>query len=192
MTTKQNRRIKSTMLQCKRFIQTRKKTVFSNSINLKNFDSICLSETWLTNENNCFLSNRRSLLQSTSHGGTLFGVKSGLMPEPASFNFNTYRAAVACYIKLDKRKLLVVSCYLPPANSKYAPKPNELNNLFEDINKLRKNCDLFFYGDFNYPSLTWCNMSSIKEFEISFLEEIGNLEVHQKITFNTASIGTLD
>ena len=89
------------------------------------------------------------------------------MSEPANFSFNTNGAASACYIKLDKRKLLVVSCYLPPANSKYALKPIEINNLFKDINKLRKNCDLFIYGDFNYPSIIWWNMSSVKETEIS-------------------------
>ena len=116
---------------------------------LKNFDIISLSQKWLTNEiresetflgnYNCFLSNRRSSLQSTSHGGTLFGVKFGLMSEPANFSYNTNGAVVACYLKLDKRKLLVVSCYLPPANSKYALKPSEINNMFKDINKLRKN-----------------------------------------------------
>ena len=126
------------MLQCRKFIQTRKKTNFSKSIILKKFDIICMSETWLTNDNrdseiflgnyNCFLSNRRSSLQSTSHGRTIIGVKSGLMSEPANFSLNINGAAVACYIKLDKRKLLVVSCYLPPANSKYALKTNEINN----------------------------------------------------------------
>ena len=122
---------------------------------------ICLSEIWLAKEirgsviflgnYNCFLCNRRSSLQSTSHGGTLIGVKSVLMSEPANFLFDSNRAAVACYNKLDKRKLLVVSCYLPPVSSKYALKPNEINNLFKDINQLRKNCDLLIYGYFNYP-----------------------------------------
>ena len=72
---------------------------------------ICLSETWLANgfreseiffgNYNCFLTNRRSLLQSTSHGGILIGVKSGLMSVPANFSFSINGAAVACYIKLD-------------------------------------------------------------------------------------------
>ena len=88
-------------------------------------------------------------MQSTSHRGTLIGVKSGLMSEPANFSFNTNGAAVACYIKQDKRKLLVVSCYLPPANSKNALKPSEINNLFKDISNFWKNCDLFIYVDFN-------------------------------------------
>ena len=35
-------------------------------------------------------------------------------------------------------------------------------------------------------------MSSIKETEISFLEEIENLEVHQNVMFNTDLIVTLD
>ena len=35
MTTKQNRRNKSTMLQCKKFIQTRKKTNFFEQYNIK-------------------------------------------------------------------------------------------------------------------------------------------------------------
>ena len=35
-------------------------------------------------------------------------------------------------------------------------------------------------------------MSSIKATEISFLEEIENLEFHQNVKFNTASTGTLD
>ena len=35
-------------------------------------------------------------------------------------------------------------------------------------------------------------MSSIKEGEISFLEEIENLEVNQNVKFNTASTGTVD
>ena len=51
---------------------------------------------------------------------------------------------------------------------------------------------MFIYGDFNYPSINWCNISSIKETKISFLEEIENLEVHQNVKFNTASTGTLD
>ena len=107
---------------------------------------ICLSEIWLTKEireseiflqnYNFFLSNSRSSLQSTSHGGTLIGVKSGIIPETANFSFNSNGAAVACYIKLDKWKLLVVSCYLPRANSKYALKPMKINNLFKDINKI--------------------------------------------------------
>ena len=71
------------------------------------------------------------------------------MSELANFIFNTNGEAVACYIKLDKLKLLVVSCYLPPAKSKSALKLIEVKNLFKDINKLRKNCDLFIYGDFN-------------------------------------------
>ena len=57
---------------------------------------------------------------------------------------------------------------------------------------MRKNCDLFIYGDFNYPSINWRNMSTIKETEISILEEIENLEIHQNVKFNTASNGTLD
>ena len=104
------------------------------------------------------------------------------MSEPANFSFNSNGEAVACYIKIDKRKLLVVSCYVPPANSKYALKPNEKNNQFKNINKLQKNCDFFVYG----------NMSSIKETKISFLEEIENREVHQNVKFNTASAVTLD
>ena len=86
----------------------------------------------------------------------------------------------------------VVSCYLPPANRKYALKLNEMHNLFKDINKLRKNCDLFISGDLNYPSINWCNMLSIEETKISFLGEIEYLEVHQNVMFNTASTGTLD
>ena len=35
-------------------------------------------------------------------------------------------------------------------------------------------------------------MSTIKEPEISFFEEIENLEVHQNVKFNTASTGTLN
>ena len=35
-------------------------------------------------------------------------------------------------------------------------------------------------------------MSSLKETEISFLEEIENLEFQQNVKFNTASPGTLD
>ena len=134
----------------------------------------------------------RSSLQSTSHGGTSIGVKTALMSEPASYSFNSNGAAVACYIKIDKRKLLVVSCYVQRANSKYALKPDEKNNQFKDINKSRKNCDLFVYGDFSYPSINCCNISSIKETKISFLEEIENLEVHQNVKFNTASAVTLD
>ena len=85
---------------------------------------------------NCLLSHSRSSPQSTSHGGTLIGVKSGSISETANFSFITNGAAVACYIKLDKRKLLVVSCYLPRKNSKYALKPMEINNLFKDMNKI--------------------------------------------------------
>ena len=88
--------------------------------------------------------------------------------------------------------MLVASCYLLPANRKYALKPGEINNLFKDINKLRKNCDLFIYGDFSYPSISWCHMSSIKEAKISFLEKTENFEVHQNVKLNTASTGTLD
>ena len=59
-----------------------------------------------------------------------------LMSEPAIFSFNTNGAAVACYLKLDDWKLLVVSCFPPPLNRKYALKPNEINNLFKDIKKI--------------------------------------------------------
>ena len=92
-------------------LKLERRQTFSNSIILKNFDIICLSETWLKNEirnsevflgnYKCFLSNRRSSLQSTSHGGILIGVKSGVRSEPVNFSFNNNGAAVACYIKLD-------------------------------------------------------------------------------------------
>ena len=43
MTTKQNRRIKIPMFECKKFIQTRKKTNFFEQYNFKkNFGIICL------------------------------------------------------------------------------------------------------------------------------------------------------
>ena len=166
------------MLQCKNFFKLEIWQFFSNSVILKNFDIICLSEIWLTNEireseifpqnYNCFLSNSRSSLQSTSHGGTLICVKSGLISEPAHFSFITNGAAEACYIRLDKRKLLAVSGHLPRAISKYALKPKEIINLFKDINKIAE--ELWFV------CLWWLqlplNMSSIKETEISFLGRI--------------------
>ena len=46
---------------------------------------------------------------------------------------------------------------------------------------------MFINGDFNYPSIIWCTISSFQKSEISFLEEIENHEVHQIVKFNTAS-----
>ena len=38
-----------------------------------------------------------------------------------------------------------LSNYVTPAKSNYALKPIKINNLFKDINKLRKNCEFFFF-----------------------------------------------
>ena len=94
------------------------------------YDFVCIGETRSINEQTdselflpeyqCFRSNRKSPLKTTAHGGTMICVKSSYNSEQAFVCFDTNGSAVACYVNINQKKILIVFCYNPPANNKYA------------------------------------------------------------------------
>ena len=78
-------------------------------------------------------------------------VKSSYNSKKAFFDFDTNGSAVACYVNINQKKILIVCCYNPPANSKYAYTSEDLTGLFKNKNQLSRKCDgIIIYGDFNF------------------------------------------
>ena len=153
---------------------------FSVLIIVNQYDFVCIAETWLKNEQTeseliqpeyqCFRSDRKLPLKTTTHGGTMICVKSSINSEEAFFDSDTNGSAVACYVNINQKKILIVFCYNPPANSKHAYTSEDLTNLFNNINQLTRNCDdIIIYGDFNFSTINWCSLSSENFLEREFL-----------------------
>ena len=170
---------------------------------MNNPDIVCLSETWLTteisetelflNEYNCFRSDCKAKIVQTSHGGTMICVKRSFVSENANFGYDTNGSVVGCYVTSGNLKILVISCYLPPANSKYSLNTEDIHKMFSEILKLRSKCDgLIIYGDFNFPTINWSSISSQNSIEANFLTFIEKFDLIQKIDFQTAATGILD
>ena len=97
-------------------------------------------------------------------------VKRSFLSENANFGYDTNGSVVACYVTLANLKILVISCYLPPANSKYSLNTEDKYKMFSEILKLRSKCDgLIIYGDFNIPTINWSSISSQNSIEVNFL-----------------------
>ena len=94
------------------------------------YDFVCIGETRSINEQTdselflpeyqCFHSNRKSPLKTTAHGVTMICVKSSYNSEQGFVYFDTNGSAVACYVNINQKKILIVFCYNPPSNNKYA------------------------------------------------------------------------
>ena len=105
----------------------------------------------------------------------------------------TNGSVVACYVTLANLKILVISCYLPPANSKYSLNTEDIHKMFSEILKLRSKRDgLIIYGDFNFPTINWSSTSLQNLIETNFLFFIEKFDLIQKIDFHTAATGILD
>ena len=170
----------------------------SNFLIASPYDFVCIAETWLINEQTgselflpeyqCFRSNRKSPLKTTAHSGTMIRVKSSYKSEQGFFDFETNGSAVAGYVNINQKKILLVCCYNAPANSKYAYTKEDLARLFNNINQLTRNCDdIIFYGDFNFSTINWCSLSSENFLEREFLSIIEENNFQQKVDFNKAA-----
>ena len=90
-------------------------------------------------------------------------VKSSYNSEQVFFDFDTNGSAAAGYVNINQKKILIVCCNNPPANSKYAYTSEDLTRLFKNKNQLTRNCDdIIIYGDFNFFTINWCSLSSEK------------------------------
>ena len=180
-----------------------RRQTFSNYLLSKNYDNICIAETWLTKEISenelflpqyqCFLSNRKSSRKTTSHGGTMICVRRTINSEQLFFDYDVNGSVTVCYITLGQKNILIVCCYLPPENSKYAYKECHLNELFRNIGNLQNRFnEVLIYGDFNFPTINWNSLSSSIDLENSFIGHIESQGLQQKVEFNTAVSGILD
>ena len=107
-----------------------RRQTFSNYLLSKNYDIICIAETWLTEEiaenelflpqYQCFVSNRKSTPKTTSHGGTMICIKRTINSEQLYFDYEVNGSVTACNATLGKKNTLILCCYFPPENSKYA------------------------------------------------------------------------
>ena len=91
-----------------------------------------------------------------------------------------------------KQKVLLVTCYLPPSNSKYAFTYEDLQNLFNFIKKAKtKVDDIIMHGDFNFPAIDWNMIPSRSSIKTEFLNLMEQINLEQKINLFTASTRTL-
>ena len=176
---------------------------FANYLLTKDFDFVCLAETWLTDEVSegeiflpqyqCFYSNRKTSRLTTSHGGTMICVKKTLDSQELYFDFDVNGSVTICSVCFGMKKILIICCFLPPTNSKYAYDSNSLQNLFKNIATFKKRSDdILIYGDFNFVSINWNSLSSDDELETEFLQYLDVNNRHQKVNFNTGASGILD
>ena len=114
-------------------------------------------------------------------------VKRSFLSENANFGYNTN------YVTLANLKILVISYYLPPANSKYSLNTEDIHKMFSKNSKLRSKCEgLIIYGDFNFPTINWSRISSQNSIEANFLTFIEKFDLIQKIDYHTAATGIPD
>ena len=179
----------------------RRQTI-SNYLLSKNYDIICIAETWLTEEiaenelflpqYQCFVSNRKSTPKTTSHGGTMICIKRTINSEQLYFDYEVNGSVTACNATLGKKNTLILCCYFPPENSKYAYN-DHLQSFFRNIGILQKKFnEVMIYGDFNFPTINWKSLSSSIHLENKFLEHLESHALQQKVNFHTASSGILD
>ena len=176
---------------------------FANYLLTKDFDFICLAETWLTDEVSegeiflpqyqCYYSNGKTSRLTTSHGGTMICVKRTLDSQELYFDFDVNESVTICSVCFDMKKILIICCYLPLTNSKYAYESNSIQNFFKNIATFKKRFDdILIYGDFNFVSINWNSLSSDDELETEFLQYLDVNNLHQKVNFNTGASGILD
>ena len=180
-----------------------RRQTFSNYLLKKNYDIICIAETWLTEEiaenelflpqYQCFVSNRKSTPKTTSHGGTMICIKRTINSEQLYFDYEVNGSVIACNATLGKKNTLILCCYFPPENSKYAYNEDHLQSFFRNIGILQKKFnEVMIYGDFNFPTINWKSLSSSIHLENKFLEHLESHALQQKVNFHTASSGILD
>ena len=148
---------------------------------LNNFDVICICETWLStdvNDSELFLANytifrsdRVSKLGATSHDGTMISVMNNNSCEEFLTDCDNNGSITACSMKFGMLNVCLICVYMPPADSNYAYTIDDLVRLFNFIQCQQKKFDeLVIYGDFNFSSINWKTMSSVRKiFSYDFL-----------------------
>ena len=190
------------MLQYQKLIQ-RKATEFFADYLLTENDFICLCETWLNDaiteselllsDYQCYPSNRKFTNGNTAHGGIIICVKRSVLSEQHYLVYDVNGSLTICSLTLGERKLLILSCYLPPAYSKYSYNSDYLTKLLDNISQLKQTfSDIFNYGDLDSPTINWNKVSSDDDLEREFIDYINSMGFQQKIDFNTAASGLLD
>ena len=68
-----------------------------------------------------------------------------------------------------------MSCYLPPAYSKYNYNSDYLTNFLDNISAQTHVCQIFLYGDFSFPTINWNNVASDDDLEKEFMDYIDSM-----------------
>ena len=120
-------------------------------------------------------------------------IKRTINSEQLYFDYEVNGSVTACNATLGKKNTLILCCYFPPENSKYAYNEDHLQSFFRNIGILQKKFnEVMIYGDFNFPTINWKSLSSSIHLENKFLEHLESHALQQKVNFHTASSGILD
>ena len=104
-----------------------RRMIFANSINSKNLDVLCLTETWLTTDipnkalfmpkYQIYRKDRPSFTHKTKHGGVLIAVNCDISHEPIP-NYD-HSDQVVVILRSPYQSILLCCMYNAPSNSPY-------------------------------------------------------------------------
>ena len=139
----------------------RRQQIFANEIAKKNYDVLCLTETWLTSDvpDNAFFltgytihrTDGRTENHNSKHGGVLIAVKD--IPHYRLKN-TTHSESVSIALKTPTESLVICCMYNPPKSSPYRAPASQIHENLEEIEKQMKQRDnytLIVSGDLNLP-----------------------------------------
>ena len=167
----------------------------ANSICCLNFNILCITETWLTNDvpaNSLFLSNF-SILRSDgpkkmdfsySHGGVLIAFKQSLKISKLANNMVDPFDVV--FASIDRSSCIMACIYIPPKNSPYYWTTTKLLDFFKTLQLLLLHGThspeyMVTTGNLNFSSTNWGSMESTDPSESLFLDNLVDLDFQQKL-----------
>ena len=184
-------------------INLEKRILLSNFITLKDYDFVCITETWLTDSisdselfllcYNVFRSDRECRSPGVSlHGGTLVLVKSCYNCNQLEISDLPSGSLTACCCTFDNSNLAILCCYSPPDNSPFAFNAEHIDSLTHTVTSMKMTHDnLIFCGDFN-ADIDWDDHSTSSLLGLALLDLMDESNLLQLIDFSTAVSGILD
>ena len=170
---------------------------FANSICCLNFDILCITETWLTNDvpaNSFFLSNFSILRSdrpkkidfSSSHGGVVIAFKQSLKLSKVANNMVDPCDMVIASI--DRSSCIIVCIYIPPTKCPYYWTTTKILDFFKTLlmrllflNGTHSPEYMVVTGDLKFSSTNWRTLESTDPSESLFLDNLVDLGFHQKL-----------
>ena len=183
------------LLNTRSIWKAEKREKFLNAIILRQYNVICLCETWLDGavsdselqlkECKFYRADRPSTKDYFTHGGSLIAVKSTLVSK--QLDIVLPECCVACSITLDNLEIVLCTLYNPPDDSKYRYAISDFEQIFDSLPKI---FPLIFCGNMNLPTVDWNTSCSSNDYEQRVFDLFDHHMLRQVVDFPTCANNT--